>query len=107
MSKSQYLEMCEQTGQDIDWDKCPNDWEDFPDVVLDAVSIYNLMGNKIYPEVGFIGKDFTNFNFLLKSFNISKHQKDFVYEIIIFMESRQIEISQRKLKAEYDKIKKK
>lgn len=107
MTKEQYLMMCEQTGQKVDWDKCPVEWEDFPQPVLDAVSIYYLLGNKIYPEVGFTGKDYTNFNFLLERFNVSKHLTDFTFEILTFMESRQIEESQRKLKAEWAKIKKK
>ena len=80
--------MCEQTGQEIDWEKCPVEWEDFPLPVLTAVNIYNSLGNRVYGDVGFVGKDFT-------------------FEIVMFMEGRQIEQSQRKLKAELNKVKKK
>ena len=43
MTKDQYLEMCNQTGQEIDWEKCPPDWEDFPQVVIDAIYIFHSM----------------------------------------------------------------
>jgi len=98
--------MCEETGQEIDWDKCPVEWEDFPPPVLDAVNVYQLLGNRIYPEIGFTGKDFTNFNFLLEQLDISELFKEFTFDVVTFMENRQIELSQRKLKAEYNKIKK-
>ena len=67
MSKDQYLEMMEQMGEDPDWDKCPPDWEDFPDLVITALNIFHSMGDKVYPEVGYIGKDYGNFDFLYKS----------------------------------------
>tara|TARA_B100000575_G_C23136302_1_gene660229 strand:+ start:2701 stop:3024 length:324 start_codon:yes stop_codon:yes gene_type:complete len=107
MSKDQYLEMCAQMGEDPDWEKCPPDWTDFPDIIIDSMNIFNSLGSRIYPEIGYVGKDFTNFDFLLKLYNIKDHHIDFVYEIIMMMESRTIDASQRKLKAEYDKLKRK
>ena len=107
MTKDQYLMLCEQTGEEIDWDKCPPDWEDFPDIVINTVSIFNSLGDKIYPEIGYTGKDFTNFEFLFKHYNIRNNQIDYVYETILWLDSRAIEKSQKKLKAEYDRIKNK
>ena len=66
MSKDQYLEMMEQMGEEPDWDKCPPDWEDFPDLVITAINIYHSMGDRVYPDIGYIGKDYDNFDFLLK-----------------------------------------
>ena len=40
MSKEQYLMMCEQTGMEIDWDKCPEELEDFPDLVHTAMNVF-------------------------------------------------------------------
>ena len=105
MSKNQYLEMCEQMGEEPDWDKCPVDWEDFPEIVITGMNVYNTLGNRMAEGMGYIGKDYTNYTYILDHFNISSHQKDFVFEIVQFMEHRDIEISQKKLKAEYDKIK--
>lgn len=107
MTKDQYLMMCEQTGEEVDWDKCPPDVEDFPSIVIDTMNIFNTLGNRVYGDVGYVGKDFTNFNFLLKQYNIPKHQIDYVLELIIWLDSRAIEKSQKQIKAEYDRIKNK
>ena len=105
MTKDQYLMMCEQTGEEIDWKKCPPDIEDFPSLVIDILNIFHSMGDRIYPEIGYIGKDFTNFNFLCDLYGIDEHQLEYVHELILFLDSRAVEISQQQLKAEYDKIK--
>ena len=99
--------MCEQTGEEVDWDKCPPDVEDFPSIVIDTMNIFNTLGNRVYGDVGYVGKDFTNFNFLLKQYNIPKHQIDYVLELIIWLDSRAIEKSQKQIKSEYDRIKNK
>ena len=107
MTKDQYLEMCNQTEQEIDWEKCPPDWEDFPQIVIDAISIFHSLGDRIYPDIGYVGKDYINFQFLMKQYSIEEHQKDYVFDLILWLDSRKIEASQKKLKAEYDKIKRK
>ena len=66
MNKDQYLRMMEQTGEEIDWDRCPPDWEDFPDSVTTAIELFYELGDRVYSEVGFVGKDFTNLDILCK-----------------------------------------
>jgi hypothetical protein len=107
MTKDQYLMMCEQTGEEINWEKCPPDWEDFPNIVIDTISIFNSMGDRVYPDIGYIGKDFTNFQFLLKYYNIDNNQIDFVLDTILWLDNRTIEKSQKRMKAEYDRMKNK
>ena len=53
MTKEQYLMMCEQTGEEIDWERCPPEWEDFPESVTKAMSIYHQLGNKVYPDIDY------------------------------------------------------
>ena len=105
MSKDQYLEMMEQMGEEPDWEKCPPDWEDFPDIVITSINIFNSMGDRIFPDVGYVGKDFTNLKFLLDLYEVKEHQKEYINETILFLDGRAIDISQKKLKAEYDRIK--
>jgi hypothetical protein len=99
--------MVEQTGEEIDWEKCPPDLEDFPDSIVEALNIFHSLGNKVYPEIGYIGKDYTNVEILLELYSIKKYQKDWIMELLLFLESETVSESQRKLKAEYDKIKRK
>ena len=105
MNKDQYLRMVEQTGEEIDWDRIPPDAEDFPDSVITALNIYNSLGNRMYPDIGFVGKDYTNLELLYNFYYIEDKDKDFIFEILIYLEGVDIEKSQRRIKAEYDKIK--
>ena len=108
MNKDQYLRMVEQTGEEIDWDRIPPDIEDFPESVITALNIYNLLGNKIFPDIGFIGKDHTLLEYLFKRYEIeSEPQKDWVFELLAHMENNDVAESQRKIKSEYDKAKRK
>ena len=45
--------MVEQTGEEIDWDRCPPEWEDFPSSVEIAMTIFNSLGDYVYPEIGY------------------------------------------------------
>ena len=80
MSKDQYLEMCAQMGQEPDWDKCPVDWEDFPDIVITGMNVYNTLGNRMAEGMGYLGKEYTNYSYVLEHFNVAPHQKDFVFK---------------------------
>ena len=97
--------MVEQTGEEIDWDRIPPDAEDFPESVITALNIYNSLGNRMYPDIGFVGKDYTNLELLYNFYYIEDKDKDFIFEILIYLEGVDIEKSQRRIKAEYDKLK--
>ena len=100
--------MVEQTGEEIDWERCPPEIDDFPESVHTAVQIFNTLGDRVYADVGFTGKDFTNLDFLLDNFYITeKTEKDWIIEVITFLEKHSIKQSQEQIKAQYDKIKKK
>jgi len=94
-------------GKEPDLEKCPNDLEDFPDSVITALNIFNCLGNRVEAEIGYIGKDYTNFDFLLKLNHIDKEEQDWIFDIILFLEARNIEESQKSLKEQRDKIQRK
>ena len=73
----------------------PSKWEDFPPGVIDAVNIYHNLGDRVYPEIGFIGKDYTNFDFLLRD---GYSSKEFTFEVCQWLERRQVKNLERKLK---------
>ena len=108
MTKDQYLRMVEQTGEEIDWDRCPPEFSDFPDSVGTAVEIFTSLGNRIYADVGYTGKDFTNLEVFYEFHSIKeKVQKDWILEILLFLDTREIKESQRQIKAQMDKAKRK
>ena len=108
MNKDQYLRMVEQTGEEIDWERCPPEWDDFPASVATAMNIFNSLSDRIYPDIGYIGKDFNNVETIFK-FNCVEEQaeKEWIFELLLHLDSDTIAKSQRQIKAEYDKMKKK
>ena len=99
--------MCEQTGEEIDWEKCPPEIEDFPDSILTALNIFESLGDRVYPDVGYVGRDYTNLDLLYKVYLVEKHEEDLIFELLLFLDSRAIQESQKRMKAEMDKIKRK
>lgn len=105
MSKSKYLEIEEQLGREPDPDKCPPDIEDFPEIVIDSLNIFNALGDRIYPEIGYIGKDYTNLPILLEVYKIE--DRDLCIQVLARLDARVIKKSQEDLKREYAKMKSK
>lgn len=105
MTRDRYLKMCEQLGKEPDPTEIPPDIEDFPEIAISALSTYNSLGDRIYPDVGFIGKDYTNLPLYTELHGIE--DKELFLEILLFLESRAIEHSQKELKKEREKLKRK
>lgn len=99
--------MQEQMGQPIEEEKIPLNLNDFPDIVSLALNIFGRLGDRVYPEIGYIGKDYTNLNLYMKIEGIKERQKDFFLEILEWLDARAIKKSAEQLKREYDKMKRK
>ena len=56
---------------------------------------------------GYIGKDFTNLNLYMRLYGVDEEEKDFLLEIIEWLDARAIKKSAEQLKREYDKMKRK
>tara|TARA_B110000014_G_scaffold59245_1_gene40035 strand:+ start:194 stop:544 length:351 start_codon:yes stop_codon:yes gene_type:complete len=107
LSQDRYFEMQEQLGQEIDTKVMPLSIEDFPDIVIIAINIFNRLGDRVYPEIGYIGKDYTNLKLYMDIQGIEKEQTDFFLEILEWLDARAIKKSAEQLKREYDKMKRK
>ena len=105
LTRERYFEMMEQLNQEPIEEEIPPDLEDLPEVVISALSTFNLLGDRVYPEIGYVGKDYTNLSFLLEVYNIQ--DKEFFLEILSWLDSRAIKKSSEQLKKQYDKLKRK
>ena len=94
-------------GQPIDPKVMPVAIEDFPDIVLMAINIFNRLGDRVYPEIGYIGKDYTNLLMYMEMLGVETPDKDFFLEVIEWLDARAIKKSAESLKREYDKMKRK
>ena len=97
--------MCEQMGQEPKEDEIPPDEYDFPEIAITAINTFGSLGDRIYPDVGYTGKDFTNLPFYLETYGVE--DKELFLEILVFLESRAINQSQQQLKRERDKLSRK
>jgi hypothetical protein len=98
--------MQEQMGLEVEVEKMPLAVEDFPDIVINALNVFNRLGDRIYPDIGYIGKDFTNLKLYQKVYGIEEDD-DFFLEVIEWLDARAIKKSAEQLKREYDKMKRK
>jgi len=105
MTRTRYLDMMEQLGKEPIEEELPPDWEDLPEIIIDALSTFNSLGDRVYPEIGFTGKDYTNLSFFLEVYDIE--DKEYFLEILSWLDSRAIKKSSEQLKKEYDKLKRK
>ena len=58
----------------INWDKVPPDESDFPYDVQKALIAYNKLGDKIVPDLGYLGKDFSLFETLIEVEQVSNKE---------------------------------
>jgi len=103
MTRSKYLDMMEQLGKEPVEDEIPPDWEDLPEIVVTAVRTFNMLGDRAYPEIGYVGKDYTNLNHYLELYDVA--DKEYFLEILAWLDARAIKQSSEQLKREYDKLK--
>jgi hypothetical protein len=105
MTQARYLEMCEQLGKEPNPEEMPPDINDLPEEVQQAIFIFNLLGDRVYPDIGFVGKDYTNLPILLELHGVE--DKELVLEVLNFLDSRAIKKSSEQIKRERDKLKRK
>jgi len=105
MTQERYLKMCEQMGKEPDEEEMPPSLNDLPEIVIIALEIFSCLGDRIYPEIGYTGKDFTNLDTYINIYGVEN--KELLLEILNILESRAIELSRKQLKAERDKLKRK
>lgn len=104
MTRDGYLTMCEQRGEEPNPDKIPPDIEDFPPEIQQGIALFNQLGDRIYPEVGYVGKDYSALDAYFEAYEIE--DKVLFIELLTRLDQKLIENSQKEMKAQRDKIKK-
>lgn len=105
MTRDRYLDMMDQLGREPIQEEIPPDWEDLPEIMMCAVSTFNVLGDRVFPEIGYVGKDYTNLDHYVEVYGIE--DKEYFLEILSWLDSRAIKKSSEQLKKEYDKLKRK
>jgi len=105
IDKEKYLEVQRQLGKEPDPDKIPLGFDDLtPDCQI-AINIYNRLGNRVYGEVGFTGKDFTNLPILIEAHNIVN--KLYLLDLLNCLDNFYLKKNAKQIKKMIDDMKKK
>lgn len=107
MTPERYFEMQEQMGLEIVEEDIPATIEDLPEVAQQAISIFNMSGDRVYPDIGFMGKDYTNLKVFMDLHNVHESDHDFFFEVLLWLERNAIKQSSDQLKREHEKLKRK
>lgn len=105
MTQERYFKMCEQLGQEPNPGEIPPSVEDFPDIAIQAMNTFSSLGDRIYPDIGYMGKDFTTLPYYIEMYEIE--DKELFLEILTYLESRAINNSREYLNKEREKLKRK
>lgn len=105
MTKKTYLTLCEQMGEEPKESKCPPDYEDFPYVLQQAMEVYNKLGDRAYPDIGYMGKDYTPLPIYLEIHKVE--DKELFLEALVRLDEYMIKKSAEQLKRARDAAKKK
>lgn len=105
MTQERYLEMCSQLGKEPNPEEMPPEISDFPEVVQIAMVIFNTLGDRVYPDVGYVGKDYTNLPVLVDIYGVE--DLELCMDVLSFLDSRAIKTSSDQLKKEREKLKRK
>lgn len=103
MTKDKYLAMCDQLGQVPSEKKCPPGIEDFPEPVQQAMEVFNRLGDRVYPDIGYMGKDYTSIDLHMEVLGVT--QKEIFLDALIRLDAYMIKKSAEQLKKARDKAK--
>jgi hypothetical protein len=105
MTKDKYLSLCEQLKQEPSEEKCPPGYEDFPEPVQQAIEVFNKLGDRVYPDIGYMGKDYTSINLHMEVAGVT--QKEIFLDTLVRLDAFMIKKSAEQLKKARDSVKKK
>lgn len=102
-----YLAICEQRGEEPDPNRFPVEFTDFPETVQNTINIFNMLGDRIAADIGYLGKDYTNLPLLIKAAGIEEDDLEFCLEILSWLDSRAIKKSMDRMERERKKLERK
>lgn len=103
ITKDTYFKMIEQLEKEPDPNKIPPGIEDFPFDVQKAMAIFNKLGDRIFPDIGYLGKDYSQLPIMMDIYEV-EDRKIFL-ETLLRLDQKIIEKSQAEIKAARERLK--
>lgn len=92
-------------GQEPNPEEIPPDMDDFPSIMVQALNTFSGLGDRVYPDIGYMGKDFTTLPYYMEMYGVE--DTELFLELLTWLDSRAIKQSQEQLKREREKLKRK
>tara|TARA_B110000444_G_scaffold136505_1_gene128137 strand:+ start:5708 stop:6091 length:384 start_codon:yes stop_codon:yes gene_type:complete len=105
MTKDRYFDMMDQLGREPVEKDIPPDFEDLPQIAIDALEVYGRLGDRLVPDIGYLGKDFTLLQQYMELYLVDN--KELFIEILLWLDQRSITKSAEKMQKEREKLKRK
>jgi hypothetical protein len=99
MTKQQYFEMCETLGSEPVEEEIPVEYQDFPDEIQLAISIYRLLRDEWeYMGGTYTGKNLNGIFELFEVYNIDQVDKKYYLELIHVIDAIRINETRKNAK---------
>lgn len=105
MTQEKYLTLCTQMGIEPDEDKCPPEFNNFPEPIQQAILAFNRLGDRVLPDIGYLGKDYVSLPLHMKVLNVT--EEDIFLEALVRLDAHLIKRSSDQMKKARDAAKKK
>lgn len=105
MTKEKYLDLCLQMNQEPSEERSPPGFEDFPIPLQQAIEVFNKLGDRVYPDIGYMGKDYTALSLHMKVVGVE--EEELFLEALVRLDAYLIKKSAEQLKKARDSVKKK
>ncbi len=102
MTREKYYLMCEQLNKEPDPNEVPPEIEDFPSDIQKALVVFNKLGDRIFADVGYLGKDYVQLPIYIDTYEVEN--KKMFLETLLKLDAKLIEKSAKAMKSEREKI---
>lgn len=90
MTKDKYLETCRLLNEDIDYEKMPPDYEDFPTYVHQAMDVFNCLPDTYSGgmEPLYSGKDYSALSGIMQVLQVDSEDTLQVFKVVHHLDTR-------------------
>lgn len=88
--------MCEQLNKEPVEAECPPGFEDLPRALQQAIEVFNKLGDRVYPDIGYLGKDYTSLEIYMEIMQIQ--DRELFMEALLRLDAALIKKSAEDLK---------
>lgn len=93
MTKEQYFEMCEALGTEPDENEIPVEYDDFPDIVQEAIGVYYKLRDEWDSFSGtYMGKSYVGLAEIFDILEIEKCDRKYILDWITIMDNTRSKI---------------